>query len=59
MKRTLAILLACVLLAALAPAMAEETLTTIRVVTNDNSNNFGGNTYYLSDIVNGKLKSKS
>lgn len=57
MKRTLAILLACVLLAALAPAMAEETLTTIRVVTNDNSNNFGGNTYYLSDIVNGKLKS--
>lgn len=57
MKRTLAILLACVLLAALTPAIAEETLTTIRVVTNDNSNNFGGNTYYLSDIVNGKLKS--
>lgn len=58
MKRILATLLACMLLAPLAPAaMAEEPeLTAIRVVGMDNSYTFDGNTYYLSDVVNGTYK---
>lgn len=57
MKRFLAFLMACMLLAALVPAMAESELTTIRVIGYDNAYTFGGNTYYLSDVISGKIKS--
>ena len=57
MKRILALVLTCIVLTTMVPAMAESELTTIKVIGYDKAITFGGNTYYLSDLINGKIKS--
>lgn len=57
MKKFLSLLLACIMLATMVPALAEEELTTIKVMGYDKSFTFDGTTYYLSDIVKGKVQS--